>query len=255
MSKDTLKLNDREVLAYARETLEPHLALEADGYRNLRVVARGVDTQLFCPSRRSQELRQSWGAKPDDLVALYVGRLAPEKNLPLALRAFSMLRKRHPGARLVLVGDGPLRNELQREAPGAIFAGMRTGTDLAAHYASADLFLFPSMTETYGNVTLEAMASGLAVLAYDYAAAQELIRHGDNGWLVPFGDAEDFVSASADIGGPEHIRRLGQQAFLSACRQDWEAIHDEFESALAHIVLAHERNRHVDGIQLGPRAA
>ena len=144
--------------------------LRLDGYRGLEVVARGVDTRLFDPVRRSAALRRQWGAGEDDPVAIYVGRIAPEKNLPLVLSAFAAMRQRAPRARLVLVGDGPARAQLQRQHPEHVFAGMRVHEDLACHYASGDVFLFPSVTETFGNVTVEAMASGLAVVAFDYAA-------------------------------------------------------------------------------------
>jgi glycosyltransferase involved in cell wall biosynthesis len=140
-------------------TLVPTAALacqlESLGFRNLRVLARGVDIDLFSPSRRDPTLRQSWGVACDDPVALYVGRLAAEKNLNLVVDAFLAMRAVKPRARLVLVGDGPLAATLRSRLPEAVFCGMRTGVDLAAHYASADIFLFPSLTETFGNVTLE----------------------------------------------------------------------------------------------------
>ncbi len=133
---------------------------------------------LFDPARRDERLRRQWGATADTPVAIYVGRLAPEKNLPALLAAFDAIRRRVPAARLVVVGDGPAAKSLRAQCPDVHFAGIRTGEELAAHYASADVFLFPSLTETFGNVTLEAMASGLAVVAYDYAAAAQHIRHG-----------------------------------------------------------------------------
>src|SRR6185503_1364513 len=133
------------------------------------------------------------------VVALYVGRIAPEKNLPLVLRAAEAMRAANPRVRLVLVGDGPDRAALQARHPGHVFAGMRTGEDLAAHYASGDVFLFPSTTETYGNVTMEALASGLAVIAYDYAAAHKHIRHDVNGLLAKFEDADAFLRLAAGV--------------------------------------------------------
>ncbi|MBS1138424.1 MAG: glycosyltransferase, partial [Proteobacteria bacterium] len=131
---------------------------------------RGRDPVPACAA-----LRASWHAGPRDPVAIYVGRIAPEKNLPLLFQAVAAIQEVRPGAKLVMVGDGPARRALERDWPQHIFAGMRTGEDLAAHYASADLFLFPSLTETFGNVTAEALASGLAVVAYDYAAAGQLV--------------------------------------------------------------------------------
>ena len=185
--------------------------LGSAGYENLAVVSRGVDTGQFNPSRRSQELRAAWGIKDtsaDTLVVLYVGRLAPEKNLPLVLEAYAAIRAVRPEARLVFVGDGPLRGCLQASCPAAFFAGMRSGADLAAHYASADLFLFPSLTETFGNVTTEALASGLGVVAYQYAAAADLIADGSNGRHAPPGDAAAFIAAAADLAGDRAVKRL-----------------------------------------------
>ncbi|MDP1898485.1 MAG: glycosyltransferase family 1 protein, partial [Sulfurimicrobium sp.] len=163
--------------------------LSGMGFRNLQVLSRGVDTQLFHPSRWNRLLRQSWGVGDHRLVALYVGRIAAEKNLPLLIEAFRRMQTTRPNMKLVMVGDGPERAKLQAMHPDIIFAGMRVSEDLADHYASADLFLFPSITETFGNVVLEAMASGLPVVAYDGAAAREHIRHGENGLRAAFDDA------------------------------------------------------------------
>ena len=207
--------------------------LQGEGYRGLEVVARGVDTRLFSPARRSAQLRELWGVEDADPVVAYVGRIAPEKNLPLVLSAFSAMRERMPRARLVLVGDGPERTRVQRLHPEHVFAGMRTHEDLARHYASSDVFLFPSVTETFGNVTIEAMASGLAVVAFDYAAAREHIVNGENGMLVPFGDAAAFARAAADlITDAAGMRNLGRNARLSAERIDWDQVNDEFAAAL-----------------------
>jgi glycosyltransferase involved in cell wall biosynthesis len=207
--------------------------LAADGYQGLAVVARGVDTVLFTPARRSAQLRRQWGVSETDPVALYVGRIAPEKNLPLLLSAFSAMRRRRRNARLVLVGDGPARKSLETAHPEHVFAGMRAGEDLATHYASGDLFLFPSVTETFGNVTVEAMASGLAVLAHDYAAAREHIVHGENGWLVPFGDRAAFERLAAELvtdsAGAGALRR---NARLTAERLGWDQVIDAFAAAL-----------------------
>ena len=226
-------------------TLVPTAALRDDlleqGYRGVQVVARGVDTELFNPLRRSPELRAQWGAADDDPVALYVGRLAPEKNLPLLLRAFEAMATLEPRVRLVLVGDGPARAALEANQPRHIFAGMRTGEDLARHYASADVFLFPSLTETFGNVTVEALASGLAVVAYDYAAAAELICDGENGLLAPIGDAEAFVAA-ARRSIEDRPRRAVQRVHAreSVERLDWSCVVEGFAHLLARVVRSHE---------------
>ena len=210
--------------------------LEREGYRNVRVVARGVDTRLFTPVRRSAELRGRWRLGPDGLAVICVGRVAPEKNLPLVLSAFATIRERRPDARLVLVGDGPARARLERRHPEHVFAGMRKGEDLAMHYASGDLFLFPSQTETFGNVTLEAMASGLGVVAYDYAAAREHLVDGENGLLVPFGDARAFERESLRLAtDPALLSTLRREARLSAEGISWDHIVDTFSDALAAI--------------------
>jgi glycosyltransferase involved in cell wall biosynthesis len=204
--------------------------LQAAGFRGLRVVSRGVDTRQFDPSRRSVALRASWGARPTDLVVLCVGRLAAEKNLDVLLRAFESLKAEDPSARLVLVGDGPERAALQQRCPEAHFAGLRRGDDLAAHYASADLFLFPSVTETFGNVVPEAMASGLPVVGFDYAAARQMVRHGDNGLLVAYDDGEAFRAAAQRLAGQlGWVRAMGAQARVTASGLDWGRIIQQVE--------------------------
>jgi glycosyltransferase involved in cell wall biosynthesis len=205
--------------------------LQAEGFHNLRVVARGVDTRLFDPSRRSTELRRRWGAGPQDMVVAHVGRIAPEKNLDTLIAAVAAMRQTDPGVKLVFVGDGPARAQLQQRCPEAHFAGLQRGEELAAHYASADVFLFPSLTETYGNVLPEAMASGLAVVAFDYAAAGQLVRHGHNGLLVRLGENAEFCATAARLAGEgAEARALGAQARLAALKMDWGRIAREVEA-------------------------
>jgi len=188
---------------HAEATLVPttELAafLEDHGFRNTRLLRRSVDTDLFHPGRRDGTLRTLWGLADDDIAVLHVGRLAPEKNLGLALRAFDAIRERQPGARLVLVGDGPERASLEARRPDVVFSGMRREVDLARHYASGDLFLFPSLTETFGNVTLEALASGVPVVAFDYGAARDHLRAPAAGRRVACGDEKAFVAAAVDL--------------------------------------------------------
>jgi glycosyltransferase involved in cell wall biosynthesis len=201
------------------------------GFHRLVVVTRGVDTALFDPARRSAALRAAWGVSDRSLVALYVGRLAAEKNLATVADAFHAMRQVHAGLRLVAVGDGPARRDLANRVPDAVFAGTRSGEDLAAHYASADLFVFPSMTETFGNVTTEAMASGLAVVAYDHAAAGQLIRDGEDGVLAPFGDRAAFVEAAVSLArAPHRVAALGAAARRRAAELGWDRIVAQVES-------------------------
>ncbi len=204
-------------------------ALDAQRFERLAVVARGVDTQRFRPERRSRLLRTQWGADDSSTVLICVGRLAAEKNLSLLIDAYERLRQQQPGARLVLVGDGPQRAQLQQRCPDAVFAGQRGGDELAAHYASADLFAFPSLTETYGNVVPEALACGLPVVAFDYAAAGQLLRQGLQlraaGALVPLADRDAFCRAVADLGRlPTALRALGREALAIARDQGWPRI-------------------------------
>jgi glycosyltransferase involved in cell wall biosynthesis len=214
--------------------------LQAAGFERTVVVARGVDTQLFDPARRSEELRRQWGAAEGERVALYVGRLAAEKNLELLRQAFAAMKQIDPLLRLVLVGDGPLRAALCASCPDAVFAGQRSGTDLASHYASADLFVFPSLTETFGNVTPEAMASGLPVLAFDHAAAGQLIDHGESGWLAPHGDGPAFVRLAQMLAQePAAARRAGQAARRSALDLSWDGIVRQVETVFVSALIAH----------------
>jgi glycosyltransferase involved in cell wall biosynthesis len=202
-------------------------------FTGLAVLSRGVDTGLFTPERHRAELRAVWGAASEDPVAIYVGRLAAEKNLALAVRAFLAIRTVSPRARFVLVGDGPERAPLMKLHPTFHYAGMRRGEDLAAHYASADLFLFPSLTETFGNVVTEALASGLVVLAYDYAASRQHIRSGENGMLVSCNDAGAFLAGAESL-----IKCRAQWPFLrlaaraAALSLTWEKIVGQFEAKL-----------------------
>ena len=214
--------------------------LEASGFRNLKVVARGVDTQLFHPARRSEALRREWGVKPETPVAIHVGRLAAEKNLSTLSAAFLAIRHQRPEARLVLVGDGPEKKSLRSVLPDAIFVGTRRGEDLAAHYASGDLFLFPSITETFGNVTLEAMASGLPVVAYDYAAAAEHLRHQKSGLLATYAQADHFTAFAGTLAAthskdPHGFAEMGRNARLKAESLDWKCVVQQMESMLLSV--------------------
>jgi glycosyltransferase involved in cell wall biosynthesis len=178
-----------------------------------------------------------WDARDDTVVVLCVSRLASEKNMTLLWRAFEAIQRRGIDARLVLVGDGPQRSQLQSLCRGAHFAGVRRGEDLAAHYASADLFVFPSLTETFGNVVPEAMASALPVLAFDHAAAGLLVRHRHNGWLAPVSDAAQFVElAVAAAADRVALRVAGAQARRTALTLDWQRVVDDLEAVLRRAV-------------------
>lgn len=211
--------------------------LTAQGIARVVESGRGVDTQRFSPGRRSNALRAAWGATSDAPVVLHVGRLAPEKNVEVVPRTFALLKECNPQARLVWVGDGSLRQRLEAAHPDAVFMGELRGDALAVAYASADLLLFPSETETFGNVTLEALASGLVVVAYDQAAAAVHIESGVNGFLVPPGMTSQFVIAGAmagtSLGECAPMRRLARDAAMQA---SWPAVLANFESQLYTIL-------------------
>lgn len=216
-------------------TLVPTSALAAElagaGVPGVRVLGRGVDTELFDPARRCAGLRREWGVDGDGPACLYVGRLAPEKNLQLVEKTFAAIRQRHPGARMIWVGDGPSARQLAVDHPDHHFSGVRLGTDLAAHYASADLFLFPSLSETYGNVVPEAMASGLPVVAYRSAAAAELVVDGENGAVASPGDETAYVAAAlALLAQPGRLPAMGRQARAAMLGRGWHGVVQGFES-------------------------
>ena len=217
-------------------TAEMAEKLATAGYRGLRVVGRGVDPGVFSPARRSPELRGRWGANDATPVALCVSRFAPEKNFPLVIRAFEEMRCAEPATRLVLVGDGPMTEALRSRNIGYVIAGRLVNGELSAHYASADIFLFPSITETFGNVTLEAAASGLGIVAYRYAAARQHLEHDRSALLAPLDDAQAFLALAGRMVRERGLaRRLGAAARLAAEPLTWERIVDDFAAALADV--------------------
>ncbi|SDI45260.1 Glycosyltransferase involved in cell wall bisynthesis [Pseudomonas flavescens] len=223
----------------SRMTLVPSLSqrceLQRRGFERLELLARGVDAHLFNPARRSDELRRSWGLDEQDIAVLHVGRLAAEKNLDLLVSTFQALQRQRAGQRLklIVVGDGPQRDSLQRQLPDALFCGIQRGETLAEHYASGDLFLFPSLSETFGNVLLEAMAAGLGVVAFDLAAAAQHVEHGHNGMLASADDQRTFIeSAHWLLEDRENLRRVRLNARRHAAKQGWSSIIEQFENHL-----------------------
>ncbi len=194
----------RPALAYLRHfhnrtrvTLSPTAELNAelarDGFQNLRLLSRGVTPGLH-PVGAFTGAARILGRRTGRSRDRHVSRLAAEKNYSLLIEAYRAVAAARSGVRLVIASDGPMRRKLQRQIPSAVFTGFLNREDLARCYASGDLFLYPSLTETFGNVVTEAMASGLPVVAFNYAAAARYIRHAENGWHVPLGDAAAFVT-------------------------------------------------------------
>ena len=208
------------------------------GVNNVGVLGRGVDAELFHPSRRDPALRKEWGADDSTPVALFVSRIAAEKNLPLAVRAFERLAQLNPGVRCIFVGDGPKSKWLRETYPQFVHAGLRTGEDLARHYASADLFVFPSLSETFGNVLIEALASGLVTVSFDYAAARQVVRQGENGFVAAFGDEDAYLRVTSEALQHWNDATLRQAARDAARTLSWSAIVDLFEHELKQAAAA-----------------
>lgn len=230
----------RHFHAHSAATLVPtqELAdfLRGRGFGAVRLLRRAVDTQLFDPARRCEQLRLGWGLTDDELAVVYVGRIAPEKNLELNVRAFRALQRQRPQARYIWIGDGPARAELARANPDFIFCGSLRGDVLATHFASCDLFLFASLSETFGNVTLEAMASGVATVAFDYGAAREHMVDGVNGRRVTCGDADAFVAATVALASDTVQRRAQAAAARDAVMHlSPQSVTDHFAELLASL--------------------
>ncbi len=216
--------------------------LMQQGFERTEVVGRGVDAESFSPMHASAQLRASWGANETTPVLLYVGRLASEKNVPLAFRAFEAVRARMPAARLIVVGDGPLRKRLACAHPEAVFVGPQRGAALAQHYASADIFLFPSLTETFGNVTLEGLASGLLVVAFRSGAAAVHIDDCVSGILIEPGDEQGFIAGACAVAQQfDRLSMMRSSARRAGVAASWDTAINRFEFCLsdaAHAVEA-----------------
>ncbi|MGQ9687464.1 MAG: glycosyltransferase [Desulfobaccales bacterium] len=197
----------------------------------LRVTPRGVDLKRFHPAKRNGFLEKHHHLTPG-FKLLYVGRVSKEKNLPLLVQTFKALSRQRPDFHLIVVGDGPYAGEMRQELQeaGAVFTGYLTGDDLAAVYASCDLFLFPSTTDTFGNVVLEAQASGLPVIVSDVGGPRENVLPGETGLVVPATE-ENLIEAVLELtADPRKLREMGRaarryvesRAFSDAFLATWE---------------------------------
>ena len=213
--------------------------LAAHGIHNTELWSRGIDLGRFSPRWRDPELRARVGADDDTPVLLMVSRLVKEKDLADLVEADRILRARGSRHRLVLVGDGPMRAELERELPDAFFAGHQTGDDLARWYASGDVFVFPSTTETFGNVILEAQASGLPAVVVDRGGPPDLVAPGETGLIARANDPADFAAKvellATDV---DARRRMGCRAREAAAARDWNAINSRLLESYRRVVEA-----------------
>ncbi len=207
------------------------------GFTKVTVLGRGVDTVLFDPSRRSVDLRREFGVERDAPIVLVVGRVSTEKNIGLAIRAYTRMRESCPELVCIIVGDGPARAKLKRDHPEVRFPGYLLGERLAACYASADIMLFPSETETFGNVLIEGMASGLATLGYDYAAAGWHGTDGANLLKVEKGNEAAFLDAAVRLLDPVLRTRLSAGALRTARQLGWAEIVAELEQVFREVTV------------------
>ncbi|SJM72590.1 glycosyltransferase family 4 protein [Psychrobacter piechaudii] len=201
--------------------------LNSLGFKRLYEVGRGVDLERFNAAHRSEKLRAEWGAHSQHTVLLMVSRLSPEKGVDLVIESFKLLQREqlHRVVKLVIVGDGPDRARLESLAAGTkediIFAGAKTGKALSEHYASADVFVFASQVETFGNVVVEAMASGLPVYAFDDAAAGMLVTER-SGVLVSLGNKKEFMEKVASLPKMQVLKEQGAEATKSVAGFSWQ---------------------------------
>jgi glycosyltransferase involved in cell wall biosynthesis len=207
------------------------------GFRDLELWSRGVDSLQFNPLNRDEVVRRELGIDPQEKVIAYVGRLAAEKNLEMLLESWRLLPGREK-YRLLLIGDGPLRPRLERCADSrVIFAGYWYGYELARLYASADLFVFPSLSDTFGNVILEAMASGLPVVAFQVPGPGDILREGETGMFAGRVDAESLARAMHSLlSRPEQLRAMGENARRYAERQNWKDILEQLRHTYQTII-------------------
>ncbi len=204
--------------------------LKAQGmHEDISIWSRGVDREIFDPSRRDLEWRRSLGLDDDDVAIVFLGRLVMEKGLDVFAETIVQLRKRQVPHKVLVIGDGPARGWFEKALPGGIFAGFKTGADLGKALASGDIFFNPSITETFGNVTLEAMACGLPVVAAGATGAASLVTNGETGRLVPPGKPDVFAPACAEALAPyctDDALRLqhGANGEKAARAYSWDAI-------------------------------
>ncbi len=210
--------------------------------RDIAIWARGVDRDQFNPERRDMKWRHSLKIADDELVIAFLGRVVMEKGLDVFSDAVRALAARGIKHRVVVIGEGPARPWFQEQLPDAIFTGQLTGNELARALASSDLLLNPSITEAFGNVTLEAMACGLPVIAAEATGATNLVRPSVTGTLVDGTEPEEFADAlEAYALDPDLRRRHGEAALAIAKTMDWDSINSTVIRVYKHAIHKRER--------------
>jgi phosphatidylinositol alpha 1,6-mannosyltransferase len=216
--------------------------------RDISMWARGIDREQFSPERRDMAWRRSIGIADDEMVIAFLGRIVMEKGLDVfadAIHAFEPLSLKH---RVLVIGEGPARSWFEQQLPRALFVGEQTGPDLARALASSDLLLNPSTTETFGNVTLEAMACGLPVLAAESTGSTNIVRPGLTGTLADGTEPEEFAAALADYArDPELRRRHGEAGLAVAKTMDWDSINSAVIRAYKHAIVKRQRLTRITG--------
>lgn len=214
--------------------------LAEHGITNTEPWSRGIDLARYSPQHRSPELRAQAGADDSTPILLMVSRLVKEKDMADLVQMDRILRQRGNTHRLVLVGDGPMRAELEAELPDAYFAGHQGGEALARWYASGDVFVFPSTTETFGNVVLEAQASGLPPVVVDKGGPADLVQPGRTGLVARSNDPADLAAKCETLLRDAALRgEMGRQAREAARERDWAAINGRLIRSYRQIVDQH----------------
>ncbi|MBN1196352.1 MAG: glycosyltransferase family 1 protein [Candidatus Aminicenantes bacterium] len=227
------------VLAPTRETANN---LRSHNIRNVSIWSRGIHLDRFSPAFRSRELRQSWKAE-NRVVILFAGRFVWYKDLETFMQVYENFRMHRllSRVRFVLAGDGPIKETLKKRMPEAVFPGYLSGTELSRVYASSDVFLFPSTTETFGNVIQEALASGLPALVSDQGGCQEIIAASGAGLVCPAGDVEAFSHACRGlINDPDRRADLRNRGLAWVRSRDWDRVNAAVTSAYRNLVAAND---------------
>ena len=210
--------------------------------RDIHIWSRGIDREQFNPQRRDMGWRRGLGVGDDELVIAFLGRIVMEKGLDVFSEAIHALQDRGVKHRVMVIGEGPAGSWFEQQLQNAMFIGQQSGDDLARALASTDLLFNPSITETFGNVTLEAMACALPVVAAVASGTTSLVRHGTTGTLVDSDDIDGFADAlEAYARDPDLRRRHGEAALAVAETMDWDTINSAVIRAYRHAIIKRER--------------